>query len=51
MYYLFKKDQFGNYIPRYAAQSGSEAFRFANNSSEQLYCIHVDGNKKTILGL
>jgi len=51
MYYLFKKDFLGNYIPCYAAQSPDAATRFIETSTDQVYCMHVKGNKKTIIGL
>ena len=51
MYYIFKKDQFGNYIPCYAAQSPGAAHSFMQASTDQVYCMHVPGNKKTIIGL
>ena len=51
MYYLFKKDPWGNNVPVYAAQTDAAAFSFAKSSREPLYRTWAPGNTRTIGGL
>lgn len=51
MYYLFKKDFIGNYIPCFATQSSFVATHIMQNSVDEVYCMQVKGNKKTITAL
>ncbi len=50
MYYLFKKDPWGNNVPCYAAQTNKSATHYALNSSEPVYCVSWPGNPKTLFG-
>lgn len=51
MYYIFKKDFIGNYIPCFATQSPVVATHFMQNSVDDVCCMQVKGNKKTIIPL
>ena len=51
MYFLFKKDPWGNNIPVYAAQTDAATTNFGRNSREKLYTLWVPGNTRTLFGL
>ena len=51
MYYLFKKDPWGNMLPVYAAQTSGSIMRYARHSRDHLWIMAAPGNMKVILGL
>ena len=51
MYYLFKKDLYGNKVPCFAAEHGHVAMQYAKNTKDEVHGFYADGKTKTILGL
>ena len=51
MYFLFKKDLWGNKIPVYAAQSDKAIMRVVSTSRDDLISTWVPGNKRTLMGI
>lgn len=51
MYYIFKKDIWGNHVPYFAAQTNNSATHYANGMRDDAVFLHVQGNTKTLMGI